>query len=311
MKHDIQNLSNGVDTEIGERGTNVSGGQKARISLARAVYSDADIYLLDDPLSAVDPEVAEKLYRKCIEGYLKSKCVILATHQIQYLKSVKNILVLEEGKIRLRGSYNGLKDQGLDFDEILREYGETEDTEYNKDEESSKRDAEDQKGNQRGALRRKTALMRSFTLRLPPNLARRKAVYNINLPKQFFDAIPSENETSSIKTSSINTSSIKTSSIDSDSNKFDSYESSMESSRHNESESDPIYTEDKVNKVKMISKETKDEGNVPVTIWCSFFNYGLLDYISLWKSSLDFCASLWTFLECLRDSVPACCGPFE
>ena len=57
-------FNNGADTEIGERGINVSGGQKARISLTRAVYSDADIYLLDDPLSAVDPDVAEKLYKQ-------------------------------------------------------------------------------------------------------------------------------------------------------------------------------------------------------------------------------------------------------
>ena len=65
---------------IGERGVNVSGGQKARISLARALYSDADIILLDDPLSAVDPEVAHKIFHECIKGFLKSKLVILATH---------------------------------------------------------------------------------------------------------------------------------------------------------------------------------------------------------------------------------------
>jgi ABC-type multidrug transport system fused ATPase/permease subunit len=65
---------------IGERGINISGGQKARISLARALYSDADIMLLDDPLSAVDPEVANKIFHECIKGFLKPKLVVLVTH---------------------------------------------------------------------------------------------------------------------------------------------------------------------------------------------------------------------------------------
>ena len=73
LDHDLKNFYNGADSEIGERGINASGGQKARISLARAVYSDADIYLLDDPLSAVDPDISRKLYKECIEGYLKDK----------------------------------------------------------------------------------------------------------------------------------------------------------------------------------------------------------------------------------------------
>ena len=68
------------ETVIGERGVNISGGQKARISLARAIYSNADIYLLDDPLSAVDPEVAQAIFSECITGHLKDKLVVLVTH---------------------------------------------------------------------------------------------------------------------------------------------------------------------------------------------------------------------------------------
>lgn len=71
---------NGINTTIGERGINISGGQKARISLARAIYSDADIVLLDDPLSAVDPEVARSIFENCIRTVLKDKIVILVTH---------------------------------------------------------------------------------------------------------------------------------------------------------------------------------------------------------------------------------------
>ena len=77
---DRDQFANGWDTTIGERGINVSGGQKARISLARALYLDADIYLLDDPLSAVDPPVANGIFNKAIKEALADKCVILVTH---------------------------------------------------------------------------------------------------------------------------------------------------------------------------------------------------------------------------------------
>ena len=80
LEADLSQLVNGLETEIGERGVNISGGQKARISLARACYSNADIYLLDDPLSAVDPPVAKKIFSQCIRGYLKEKAVLLVTH---------------------------------------------------------------------------------------------------------------------------------------------------------------------------------------------------------------------------------------
>lgn len=84
---------------MGERGILLSGGQKARINLARAVYKNADIYLLDDPLSAVDTEVGKHLYDQCICGYLKNKSVVLITHQLQYLSKVNTIYLLEKGNI--------------------------------------------------------------------------------------------------------------------------------------------------------------------------------------------------------------------
>lgn len=70
-------------TEIGERGVTLSGGQKQRISLARALYSDREIYLLDDPLSAVDPDVAETIFSKVVLGKLLGKTVLIVTHQIK------------------------------------------------------------------------------------------------------------------------------------------------------------------------------------------------------------------------------------
>lgn len=80
---------------MGDRGASLSGGQKARINLARCVYRDADIYLLDDPLSAVDIHVAKHLFDECIMGYLARKTRILITHQVQHLKEADRIVLME------------------------------------------------------------------------------------------------------------------------------------------------------------------------------------------------------------------------
>jgi ATP-binding cassette subfamily C (CFTR/MRP) protein 4 len=99
LEHDLSVLPFGDGTLVGEQGAMLSGGQKARISLARAIYRDADIYLLDDPLSAVDAHVAQHIFNECIVKYLKDKCVILVTHQVQYLKDVPRVYQLNEGKL--------------------------------------------------------------------------------------------------------------------------------------------------------------------------------------------------------------------
>ena len=117
---DLQVLKLGVDTVIGERGINVSGGQKARISLARALYSEADIYLLDDPLSAVDPQVASDIFADCIRGFLKDKLVVLVTHQLQFLTNVQKILVLKAGKQAALGDFKTITEAGFNIFEILR-----------------------------------------------------------------------------------------------------------------------------------------------------------------------------------------------
>uniref|UniRef100_A0A8C4NTD4 Multidrug resistance-associated protein 4 n=1 Tax=Dicentrarchus labrax TaxID=13489 RepID=A0A8C4NTD4_DICLA len=96
LKKDLELLPDGDLTLIGDRGATLSGGQKARVNLARAVYQDADIYLLDDPLSAVDAEVGKHLFEQCICGLLKNKCRILVTHQQQHLKAADQIVVIKE-----------------------------------------------------------------------------------------------------------------------------------------------------------------------------------------------------------------------
>ena len=108
LEDDIKSLVKGDETVVGERGITLSGGQKARISLARAVYADKDIYLLDDPLSAVDSIVAERLYSECIRGILKDKIVILVTHQLRFVHDSNHVLVLDKGEPLCMGNYKEL-----------------------------------------------------------------------------------------------------------------------------------------------------------------------------------------------------------
>ncbi|CAC5382413.1 ABCC5 [Mytilus coruscus] len=115
-------LDNGDETEIGDRGTNLSGGQKQRISLARAVYSDSDIYLLDDPLSAVDVHVGRHLFHTCIKKTLARKTVILATHQLQYLKHCDEIVAFEDGGIVEKGHHDELLLQNGYYKEMMDKF---------------------------------------------------------------------------------------------------------------------------------------------------------------------------------------------
>ena len=105
---DLAVLPGGDQTEIGEKGINLSGGQKARISLARAVYGGADVYLLDDPLSAVDVHVSKHLFERCIKGYLHGKTVILVTHQIQYLPGADLVMNIDDSQITAFGDYESV-----------------------------------------------------------------------------------------------------------------------------------------------------------------------------------------------------------
>ncbi|KAF5287553.1 hypothetical protein FQA39_LY15882 [Lamprigera yunnana] len=116
-------------TIVGERGVSLSGGQRARINLARAIYKEADIYLLDDPLSAVDTHVGKELFDKCIMGYLREKTVILVTHQLQYLRDADHIIILENGIMKAEGTFQKLQESGLDFAKLLKKNEEEEEDE--------------------------------------------------------------------------------------------------------------------------------------------------------------------------------------
>ena len=109
LKTDLENLSGGDLTEIGEKGVNLSGGQKARIALARALYSDKDIYFLDDPISALDANVGMKIMKNCIINYLKGKTRILVTHSLQYVPFADRIIYMKDGEIHWFGNYEEIK----------------------------------------------------------------------------------------------------------------------------------------------------------------------------------------------------------
>ncbi|XVF25110.1 hypothetical protein REPUB_Repub13aG0185700 [Reevesia pubescens] len=119
LDKDINSFDHGDLTEIGQRGINMSGGQKQRIQLARAVYNDADIYLLDDPFSAVDAHTAAVLFNDCVMTALEKKTVILVTHQVEFLSEVDRILVMEGGKIAQSGSYEELLKVGTAFEQLV------------------------------------------------------------------------------------------------------------------------------------------------------------------------------------------------
>lgn len=110
LTRDLEILPAGDMTEIGEKGINLSGGQKARVSLARAVYANKEIILMDDPISALDANVKKKIFSNVFMGQLKNKTRVLVTHAVDFLHLVDNIILLKEGQIILQGNYEDIKD---------------------------------------------------------------------------------------------------------------------------------------------------------------------------------------------------------
>ncbi|XP_022716766.1 ABC transporter C family member 3-like [Durio zibethinus] len=119
LEKDLKILSFGDQTVIGERGINLSGGQKQRIQIARALYQDADIYLFDDPFSAVDAYTGSHLFKEVLLGILSSKTVIYVTHQVEFLPAADLILVMKDGRIAQAGKYDEILNSGTEFMELV------------------------------------------------------------------------------------------------------------------------------------------------------------------------------------------------
>eukprot|EP00731_Ephydatia_muelleri_P021940 Em0014g531a len=148
LHQDIEQLPNGDLTLIGERGVTLSGGQKARVSLARAIYVDYDVYLLDDPLSAVDAVVAQHIFERCICGLLKDRLVVLVTHQLQFAEQANNILALNDGKMVAYGNIQHLRANRVNSEKLL---------EFKKDDQSNGKSGTDEKSGNSNTVRKATA----------------------------------------------------------------------------------------------------------------------------------------------------------
>ncbi|KAI8612944.1 P-loop containing nucleoside triphosphate hydrolase protein [Chytriomyces sp. MP71] len=123
LSQDFKILPNGDMSEIGERGINISGGQKQRISLARLMYTDHQIALLDDPLSAVDSHVGRAIFENGICGILASKTRLLVTHQLHHVPNADWVVFLKNGNIAEQGTYAELIAAGGEFSALMAAYG--------------------------------------------------------------------------------------------------------------------------------------------------------------------------------------------
>ncbi|VAH23047.1 unnamed protein product [Triticum turgidum subsp. durum] len=147
LRHDLDLLPGGDLTEIGERGVNISGGQKQRVSMARAVYADSDVYLFDDPLSALDAHVGRQVFDKCIKEELRHKTRVLVTNQLHFLPYVDKILLIHDGVIKEEGTFDELSNTGEQFKELMENAGKMEEQTEEKQDESKSQDGIKHTGN--------------------------------------------------------------------------------------------------------------------------------------------------------------------
>eukprot|EP00283_Hemiselmis_rufescens_P014305 CAMPEP_0173443524 /NCGR_PEP_ID=MMETSP1357-20121228/30032_1 /TAXON_ID=77926 /ORGANISM="Hemiselmis rufescens, Strain PCC563" /LENGTH=1295 /DNA_ID=CAMNT_0014409445 /DNA_START=9 /DNA_END=3896 /DNA_ORIENTATION=- len=128
LAKDLEKFPGGDETEIGERGVNLSGGQKQRVSIARAVYQQQEVYLLDDPISALDAHVGHHVFDQCIQTSLAGKTRILVTHKLDLLPACDHIVVLADGKVTDQGTFAELRSRGVDLGACCDEEEEDQDT---------------------------------------------------------------------------------------------------------------------------------------------------------------------------------------
>ncbi|KAJ9163266.1 hypothetical protein P3X46_022952 [Hevea brasiliensis] len=129
LHHDLDLLPGRDLTEIGERGVNISGGQKQRVSMARAVYSNSDVYIFDDPLSALDAYVGRQVFNSCIKEALRGKTRVLVTNQLHFLPQVDRIILVSEGTIKEEGTFEELSKGGKLFQKLMENAGKMEEME--------------------------------------------------------------------------------------------------------------------------------------------------------------------------------------
>ncbi|KAJ3272031.1 hypothetical protein HDV01_005983 [Terramyces sp. JEL0728] len=122
MASDLEIMRDGIKTEIGENGVSLSGGQKSRLALARAIYSDSDIYLLDDPLSSLDSRVGTAVFQSTIKSFCGQKTVLMATHKLELLQNFDKVLLVDNGKVKGFDTFEELLEHNSDFQKIMKDY---------------------------------------------------------------------------------------------------------------------------------------------------------------------------------------------
>ncbi|XDG02068.1 hypothetical protein ABKA04_001683 [Annulohypoxylon sp. FPYF3050] len=157
LQPDLDMLPNGDATEIGERGITISGGQKQRLNIARAIYFDADIVLMDDPLSAVDAHVGRHIMDNAIMGLLKDKCRILATHQLWVLNRCDRIIWMDAGKVRAVDTFDNLMANHSGFRQLM----ETTALEETKEEEPAQVEDKTAEGDKKKKKKKAQGLMQA------------------------------------------------------------------------------------------------------------------------------------------------------
>lgn len=152
LRADLAAFQDGDATEIGERGITVSGGQKQRLNIARAIYFDAELVLMDDPLSAVDAHVGRHIMDNAICGLLKNKCRILATHQLHVLSRCDRIVVMNKGKIEEIDTFENLMVNSETFRELMASTAQEARKEEGEEEKEEKEEKEKLKSSEKPAI---------------------------------------------------------------------------------------------------------------------------------------------------------------
>ena len=288
---DLEILKGGDMTEIGERGINLSGGQKARVSIARALYSDSDIYLLDDPISALDAHVGRNIINNVLCDYLKDKTRILVTHAIQYCNRADRIIYMKDGRIDWEGNFKELENQEFYKNMVIKKKKEESDLKRRKSEEI---DYSNDKTNESGEDNIDTS---DKKLNININTQRKKSI------NEEFDDLKKNLNESNMEVENHDQDKVIEPLIteeDSDKNiKFEKKLSQNEILINNEEKITNIGNKEKEGEIKRITKdEDRVKGKLKGNVYATYFrnNGGALFVITLF-----FILIFWQSLKCGSD----------